>query len=51
MKSNVELIGQSWWKVGEPDLVPYLTAINAAKPDAVIFATGGGQHDQCSEID
>jgi branched-chain amino acid transport system substrate-binding protein len=41
MKSNVELIGQSWWKVGEPDLVPYLTAINAAKPDAVIFATGG----------
>jgi branched-chain amino acid transport system substrate-binding protein len=38
---KVELIGQSWWKVGEPDLVPYLTAINAAKPDAVIFATGG----------
>jgi branched-chain amino acid transport system substrate-binding protein len=40
-KPKVELIGQSWWKVGEPDLVPYLTAINAAKPDAVIFATGG----------
>jgi branched-chain amino acid transport system substrate-binding protein len=41
MKPKVELIGQSWWKVGEPDLVPYLTAILAAKPDAVIFATGG----------
>jgi branched-chain amino acid transport system substrate-binding protein len=41
LKPNVELIGQSWWKVGEPDLVPYLTAILAAKPDAVIFATGG----------
>lgn len=41
LKSSVEMIGQSWWKVGEPDLVPYLTAILAAKPDAVIFATGG----------
>ena len=41
LKPSVEMIGQSWWKVGEPDLVPYLTAIMAAKPDAVIFATGG----------
>jgi len=41
MKPKVELIGQSWWKVGEPDLVPYITAILAAKVDAVIFATGG----------
>jgi len=41
LKPSVEMIGQSWWKVGEPDLVPYLTAILAAKPDAVIFATGG----------
>jgi branched-chain amino acid transport system substrate-binding protein len=41
LKPNVELIGQSWWKVGEPDLIPYITAILAAKPDAVIFATGG----------
>lgn len=42
LKPGVELIGQSWWKVGEPELTPYLTAITAAKPDAVIFATGGG---------
>ena len=41
LKPKVELTGQSWWKLGEPELTPYLTAITAAKPDAVIFATGG----------
>ncbi|NIN67250.1 MAG: ABC transporter substrate-binding protein [Anaerolineae bacterium] len=41
LNPNVELLGESWWTVGEPDLVPYLTAIQAAEPDAVIFATGG----------
>jgi branched-chain amino acid transport system substrate-binding protein len=40
-KPDVEKIGESWWKVGEPDLVPYITAILGAKPDAVIFCTGG----------
>jgi branched-chain amino acid transport system substrate-binding protein len=41
LKPKVELMGQSWWKLGEPELTPYLTAITAAKPDAVIFAPGG----------
>jgi branched-chain amino acid transport system substrate-binding protein len=41
LKPDVEKIGESWWKIGEPDLVPYFTAILAAKPDAVIFCTGG----------
>ena len=41
LKPEVELVGESWWKVGEPDLIPYITAILAAKPDAVIFAAGG----------
>jgi branched-chain amino acid transport system substrate-binding protein len=41
LKPNVELMGQSWWKVGEPELTPYLTAIATAKPDAVIFSPGG----------
>ena len=41
MKPKVEKIGESWWKPGEPDLIPYLTAIMAANPDAVIFTTGG----------
>ena len=40
-KPEVEMIGESWWKVGEPDLIPYITAILGAKPDAVIFCTGG----------
>ncbi len=40
-KPEVEIIGKSWWKPGEPDLIPYITSILAAKPDAVIFATGG----------
>jgi len=40
-KPDVELLGESWWTVGEPDLLPYLTSIEAAEPDAVIFATGG----------
>lgn len=40
-KPDVEKIGESWWKPGEPDLTPYITAILAAKPDAVIFCTGG----------
>jgi len=41
MKPDVKMIGKSWWKPGEPDLVPYITAILGAKPDAVIFCTGG----------
>jgi len=41
LKPGVKLLGQSWWKVGEPDFTPYITAILAAKPDCVIIATGG----------
>jgi branched-chain amino acid transport system substrate-binding protein len=41
LKPKAELIGQSWWKIGEPDLVPYLTSILSAKPDAVIVCGGG----------
>jgi branched-chain amino acid transport system substrate-binding protein len=41
MKPGAKLIGESWWKVGEPDFTPYITAILSAKPDAVIVATGG----------
>jgi branched-chain amino acid transport system substrate-binding protein len=41
LKPDVIKAGETWWKSGEPDLVPYLTAIQAAKPDAIIFATGG----------
>jgi branched-chain amino acid transport system substrate-binding protein len=41
LKPDVKLLGQTWWKVGEPDFTPYITAILSAKPDAVIIATGG----------
>jgi len=41
LKPDVEIIGKSWWKPGEPDLAPYITSIMSAKPDAVIFCTGG----------
>jgi branched-chain amino acid transport system substrate-binding protein len=41
IKPQVEIIGKTWWKPGEPDLIPYLTAIQGAKPDCIIFATGG----------
>ena len=41
LRPDVELLGQSWWKVGEPDFTPYITAILSANPDAVIVATGG----------
>lgn len=41
MKPDVELMGQTWWKVGEPDFVPYITAIRSAKPDMLILCTGG----------
>ena len=40
-KPEVQKIGEMWWKPGEPDLAPYITKILSAKPDAVIFCTGG----------
>jgi branched-chain amino acid transport system substrate-binding protein len=41
LKPDVQLIGQTWWKVGESDYMPYITAILAAKPDFLIAAVGG----------
>ena len=41
LKPEVNLLGESWWKVGEPDFTPYITAILLTNADAVIVATGG----------
>ena len=41
LKPAVEKIGETWWKTGEPDLVPYYTSIMSAKPDAFIVCGGG----------
>jgi branched-chain amino acid transport system substrate-binding protein len=42
LKPNVQLLGQSWRKVGETDLAPYLSPILQTKPDCIISAAGGG---------
>jgi branched-chain amino acid transport system substrate-binding protein len=41
MKPEAQLLGQTWWKVGEADLAPYITPILQAKPDMLYMATGG----------
>ncbi len=41
LKPDVQKVGETWWKVGEPDFTPYIASIRAAKPDAVIVGTGG----------
>ena len=41
LKPNVQLLGQSWWKVGETDFGPYITAIMSAKPDFVLMGNSG----------
>jgi branched-chain amino acid transport system substrate-binding protein len=41
LNPKVQKVGESWWKVGEPDFTPYITQIVAAKPDFIIVATGG----------
>ena len=45
LKPDVRLMGQTWWKVGESDFTPYITAIMYAKPDFLIAAIGGSEHD------
>ncbi|MFP5213777.1 MAG: ABC transporter substrate-binding protein [Acidobacteriota bacterium] len=41
LKPEAVLMGESWWKLGEPDFTPYITAILPNKPDCIILATGG----------
>jgi branched-chain amino acid transport system substrate-binding protein len=41
LNPNVQLLGQTWWKVGETDFVPHITAIMAAKPDFLIMGNSG----------
>ena len=41
LKPSVVKAGETWWKTGEPDLVPYFTSVMTAKPDAFIVCGGG----------
>jgi len=40
-KPSVEKMNETWWKTGEPDLIPYFTSVMAAKPDVFIVCGGG----------
>ena len=42
LRPDVQLLGQSWRKVGETDLAPYITPAMNAQPDCIISAAGGG---------
>jgi branched-chain amino acid transport system substrate-binding protein len=41
LRPDAVLLGDSWWKLGEPDFAPYITAILPNQPDCLIVATGG----------
>ena len=41
LKPSAQLLGQTWWKIGETDFVPYITQIMAAKPDYIILGNSG----------
>jgi branched-chain amino acid transport system substrate-binding protein len=40
----VKIAGETWWKIGTPDFTAYISAIMAAKPDAIILATGAASN-------
>ena len=41
LKPDVQLVGQTWWKVGEADFGPYVTQMMSAKPDFIILGNAG----------
>jgi branched-chain amino acid transport system substrate-binding protein len=41
LNPKVQLLGSTWWKVGETDFGPYITAIMSAKPDFLILGNSG----------
>ncbi len=41
-RKDVQLVGQAWPKLFEPDYTPYITAILKAKPDVLVTTFWGG---------
>ncbi|HME43535.1 MAG TPA: ABC transporter substrate-binding protein [Syntrophorhabdales bacterium] len=41
LNGKAQLLGQTWWRMGETDFIPYITAIMSAKPDFLIMGSGG----------
>ncbi len=42
LKSDVQIVGQGWPKLGEQDYTPFITTALAAKPEAVFSTLWGG---------
>jgi branched-chain amino acid transport system substrate-binding protein len=41
LNPRAQLLGQTFWKMGEIDFTPYITQIMAAKPDCLIMGSSG----------
>ena len=41
MKPDVQKVGESWWRVGESDYIPYINKIRTARPEVLIVGAGG----------
>ncbi len=41
LNPKAQLLGQTWWKVGEQDFVPYITQIMSNKPEVLIMGSAG----------
>ena len=41
LNPKAQLVGQTWWKLGETDFGPYITQMMSAKPDFIIIGCSG----------
>ncbi len=41
LKPDAQLVGQTWWKMGESDFGSYITQIMSAKPDFLLIGCSG----------
>jgi branched-chain amino acid transport system substrate-binding protein len=41
LNPKAQLIGQTWWKLGETDFGPYITQMESAKPDFIMIGCSG----------
>jgi branched-chain amino acid transport system substrate-binding protein len=41
LNPKAQLVGQTWWKLGETDFGPYITQMESAKPDFIIIGCSG----------
>lgn len=41
LKPDAQLVGQTWWKMGETDFGSYITQIMSAKPDFLLIGCSG----------